>query len=343
MPKVLLADDNEEMLETLERIFMFYNFEVEKAINGAEAVKAAETTHPDLILLDGMMPVMDGFEACKILKSNKKTKNIPIVFLTANYTDTKDRIAGFELGADDYLLKPFNSKELVARSKAILKRSEMMRLLKSENEKLNHKNKKIEQELESLFTRSQNIDKSSIIDELTGLYNYVFFKSRLNEEYTRAVRYNTSLSLVVVSVNNFNKITESLGFQVGSYVVMKIANYLVNKTRVSDILARSEDDRFCILLPHTDKQGAYFEAERIRTVLSNGEYIEDELIDSSQFSRRRITELQNVTVNLGVTTFSGDTVSISNEKDLINQARQALKASADSGKNKTVHYEKLNQ
>ena len=136
MPKVLVADDNEEMLETLERIFLFYQFEVIKALNGLEAVNKVKTHCPDIILLDGMMPEMDGFEACKILKSSEKTKNIPIVFLTANYTDVQDRIKGFELGADDYLLKPFNSKELVTRVNTILKRTEMLRQIKKKMKNL---------------------------------------------------------------------------------------------------------------------------------------------------------------------------------------------------------------
>ncbi len=117
MPKVLIVDDNEDMLDTLDHLFRFYDFEVFRALNGQEGIQVANKENPDIILLDALMPVMNGFEACKILKSEHKTKDIPIVFLSANYVEDEHRIMGLELGADDYILKPFNAKELIARVK----------------------------------------------------------------------------------------------------------------------------------------------------------------------------------------------------------------------------------
>ena len=108
MPKVLIVDDNEDMLDTLKHLFQFYEFEVARAVNGQEGIISAEKEKPDIIILDALMPVMNGFDACRALKSGKKTKEIPIVFLSANYMEDEHRVMGLELGADDYVLKPFN-------------------------------------------------------------------------------------------------------------------------------------------------------------------------------------------------------------------------------------------
>jgi diguanylate cyclase (GGDEF)-like protein len=341
MPKILVADDNEEMLETLERIFLFYHFEVEKARDGKEAVELAEKTLPDIILMDGMMPVMDGFEACRIIKSKLETKDIPIVFLTANYVKTNDRIVGFELGADDYLLKPFNSKELVARTRSILKRGEMLRLLKSENEQLSEKNKIIQDELKSLLEQSKEIEHDSVIDPLTGLYSFTFFKKRLKEEYQRAVRYETDISLVIVSFDNLDKTNEVFGQQLINYLMMKMANLLLNKTRTSDIVARSTDDLYYIILPQTDEQGAFLEAERIRVTLTDIDFLNDDMLEALNVSRRKIGELRQIKANVGVATCASDEIKTKSDEDLFTNTMHALRSSESSSANLTIAYGKI--
>lgn len=342
MPKILIVDDNEEMLDTLEHIFEFYDFEVIKGCNGKEAIEIAEYQHPDIILLDGMMPVMDGFEACKILKSKKKTKDIPIVFLSANYTLEKHKVAGLELGADDYLLKPFNSKELVARSKAILKRTEVLKKLKTENESLTHNNEQMEEEIRSLADRSKQSDPNALIDQLTGLYSYVFFEKRIKEEYERAIRYNAPISLLTIHIHNLSKINDKLGYQIGNYAIIKLANNLITKTRISDILARSDSNRFFVILPQTDEQGAYLEAERIRVTLSHTDYLGDDFTGDEKLFRRKNGEAPKIEVNLGVSTYIPDPEEEKKrtDKDLLNQSIAALKKSISLGHNRVYVYEK---
>ncbi|MGD9898634.1 MAG: response regulator [Calditrichaceae bacterium] len=343
MPRVLVADDNEDMLDTLERIFKFYQFDVEKASNGVEAIEIAQNSRPDLILLDGMMPVMDGFEACKVLKSSMNTKDIPIVFLTANYTDVKDRITGFELGADDYLLKPFNSKELVARVNAILNRNKMLYVLRSENEQLTYNNKIMQKELESFLSRSKQIDKHTLIDPLTGLYTFSFFERRLKEEFLRAIRYKTAISLVIVSINNVKKMNETLGYQVSNYIRIKMANLILNKTRAVDILSQNTEEYFYIILPQTDDQGGFLEAERLRETLAGACYFDDEFIATVSNSKKKIVEQSKITVNLGVASFPMNNIEVADENDLLNKAKEALGASKEIGLNKTVSYWELIQ
>ncbi|HEM49445.1 MAG TPA: response regulator [Caldithrix sp.] len=338
MPTVLIADDNAEMLETLEQIFTFYQFDVVKANDGKEAVEAAEKQMPDLVVLDGMMPVMDGFEACKSLKGKSKTKDIPVIFLTANYIDVKDRITGFELGADDYILKPFNSKELVTRCNKILQRHNMMRMLRNKNEKLNTKNKKIVDELANLLERSKVNDDSTFIDNVTGLYNFNFFQKRLKEEFLRAKRHENELSIVIVGFRNLEKINEVFGHQIGNYIIMKMANALLNKTRVSDVLARSDNDRFYIILPQTDAQGCYFEAERIRVTLSNVNYFDDDLIETIKYPKRKISDFQNIGINLGAATYPFEGEIVREDSELLNCAEEAFKKSRSTGDDITIAY-----
>jgi two-component system sensor histidine kinase/response regulator len=112
--KILIVDDTPKNIQVLGSILRERGFEINVATNGREAVETAEKIIPDIILLDIMMPVMDGYEACKILKASESTSSIPIIFLTAK-TEAQDILQGFELGAADYVTKPFNSGELLAR------------------------------------------------------------------------------------------------------------------------------------------------------------------------------------------------------------------------------------
>ena len=181
MQKILVVDDNEDMVETLERLFSFYQYKVIKALNGKIAVGKAEKEHPDIIILDAHMPVMNGFEACRILKDKKKTKEIPIVILTARYVDQKSRENGLKIGADDYLVKPFNSKELVSRIKTLLQKFQMMRALKRENVELTNIQKQVSRELEKIPESNASQQENLAIDQLTGLYSTKYLWERLKE------------------------------------------------------------------------------------------------------------------------------------------------------------------
>jgi len=119
---ILLVDDEEHIVELLEFNLLNVGFKVITAINGEAALNYCHNTLPDLILLDIMLPGMDGLETCKRLKSNSRTASIPIIMITAK-SEEIDKLVGFELGADDYITKPFNIRELIARVKALLRRS----------------------------------------------------------------------------------------------------------------------------------------------------------------------------------------------------------------------------
>jgi two-component system, OmpR family, alkaline phosphatase synthesis response regulator PhoP len=122
-PRILVVDDEPEAVELVEFNLKQAGYAVITAVDGAEALKKAHAHRPDLIILDVMLPEMDGFEACKVLRLDPATARVPIIMLTAKAAEI-DRVLGLELGADDYLTKPFSPKELVARVRAVLRRAE---------------------------------------------------------------------------------------------------------------------------------------------------------------------------------------------------------------------------
>ena len=338
MAKVLIVDDNQDMLETLEHLFSFYGFEVAKAMNGLEGIEAAKKEEPDIIILDALMPVMNGFEACEKLKQDPQTREIPIIFLSANYTEDRHRIAGLELGADDYILKPFNAKELITRVKKILKRKELVEQLRQDNKRLIDQQLSFLEELEKIKKRAKELEQNQIVDVLTGLYNENLFHKRLEEEFHRAKRYQNDLSLVLLDVDFFQKINEMYGDQTGDYILIKIANIILNNTRYSDVVFRLRGNLFAIILPNTDEAGAFYEAERIRTAIEQTNFFEEGFMELKNLNKRRKQQYQHITVSAGIASYTSE---LKDKETLIQNAREALTNAKSQRRNMTIRFSKI--
>lgn len=124
MPLVYIVEDDEDINELLSYNLKKEGFKVKSYFSGKDVLEAIDKDIPDIIILDIMLPDIDGLEVCKTLRSDKDKKNIPIIMLTAKSTEI-DKIVGLELGADDYITKPFSIKELIARIKAVLRRAKL--------------------------------------------------------------------------------------------------------------------------------------------------------------------------------------------------------------------------
>ncbi len=339
MPKILIVDDNEDMLDTLDHLFRFYDFEVYRALNGQEGIQVANKENPDIILLDALMPVMNGFEACKILKNENKTKDIPIVFLSANYVEDEHRIMGLELGADDYILKPFNAKELIARVKSILHKKNLVENLRKDNKYLIQEKSDALKEIEKLQKKTFELEASQITDHMTGLYNSQFFSKRMQEEIARAKRYKQPLSLVLLDVDLFRTINEIFGEKTGDYILMRIASVILNNTRNTDVVFRLEANRFAIILPNTDETGAFYEAERIRSAVNQTQFFDQNFYELKKLSPKRKQDYQHVTVSIGLVE-----VNLKNVKTIesvMGLGEKALQQAKSSGRNQTVRFSKL--
>lgn len=326
------------MLETLKHLFTLYDFKVVLAKNGKEALDIARDETPNLIILDALMPVMNGFETCKQLKAGEKTKEIPVIFLSANYTEDKHRVLGLELGADDYILKPFNAKELVTKVKSLLTHKEFLEKLRAENKQLLKEQRDYGKRLEELEKRTQKLQKDVFIDETTGLYNGSYFLQRLNEEYYRSLRYTHELGVVVIDIDYFNQIDKEYGKKASEYILMKVVNIILNNTRNSDVVFRIDTNKFGIILPNTDETGAFQEAERIRKAIDQTKVIDKELIDLNLITHQRKHGIKNITTSIGITSL---TEEIKKPEDLVKEVESALEKARNEGHNVTIKHSQL--
>ncbi len=171
--KILVVDDDSNIAELICLYLVKEGFETEKANNGKEALRQIQRFDPNLVILDVMMPEMDGYETCREIR---KQGNTPVIFLTAK-GETFDKVLGLELGADDYIVKPFDNKELVARVKAVLRRTETK---ETNVKKLVFPGLVINQSNYSVTYKERNIDMPP--KELELLF---FLASHPNQVFTR--------------------------------------------------------------------------------------------------------------------------------------------------------------
>lgn len=236
-PLVLIVDDSPLNIQVLgEALRAEYRLKV--ASHGALALQlAAEEDAPDLILLDIVMPDMDGYEVCKQLKDNDATKNIPVIFVTAKNTG-EEMTKGFALGAVDYIVKPFYTPVVLARVRT-------------------HINLKLKAELlESLVMR----------DDLTGIPNRRYFNEAYDSEWKRAQRAGDWLAVIAMDVDHFKDYNDNYGHGLGDACLRKVATALAfSVARPGDLVARCGGEEFAAVLPKTDLMGARDVAERFRT------------------------------------------------------------------------------
>jgi len=240
-PLVLIVDDVLENIQVLGNILKEEKYKIALANNGKKAISIATAILPDLILLDVMMPELDGFETCKRLKKIPETKDIPIIFLTAK-TETQDIIDGFKIGAVDYITKPFNSYELRSRVRA-------------------HVELKISKDL--LIEKNEILAKLAITDSLTGSYNHRYIIDSLSRLIEENERYKKPLSIAMVDIDNFKKVNDSYGHDFGDEVLIKISSSIENGIRKTDLLGRYGGEEFLVIFNFSNLKGAVESMDRI--------------------------------------------------------------------------------
>ena len=305
---LLLIDDSEaqssQITESLERL----GYAVRRASSGAEGLRFAREKAPDLVLLDVVMPDIDGFAVCRWLKVNADTRDIPVIMLTVRNA-LADRIAGLNIGADDYLPKPIDDQELEARIFAALR-------VKAAHSDLRSRNQQLE-------TMLHSVEALAITDSLTGLFNRRRFADVLKREFAVTRRYRNTLSCLLVDIDHFKQINDRFGHDAGDQVLKEVARRIVSSLREVDLAARYGGEEFAILLPHTSKKDARIVAERL---LSN--------LRKQQFTFG--SETVRVTASVGC---AGNTdVASGQAEDLVKAADLALYEAKNSGRNTVVTY-----
>lgn len=238
--RLLIVDDEPSNIRLLASIFDD-NYEILFATSGSQAIEMAAKEQPDLILLDVMMPEMSGYEVCRLLKADLLTQTIPVIFVTS-HSDVKDEILGLEMGAADYISKPFCPGIVKIRVRNQIE-------LKHAREKLT---------------------RLVITDGLTDIANRRYFDTQLAQEWRRASRMNQSLAVAMIDVDWFKKYNDHYGHQAGDDCLRQVAMVLTcSLKRASDFVARYGGEEFALILPTTQRENALIIVENVCRALSD--------------------------------------------------------------------------
>ncbi len=245
--KILIVDDSPENIELLF-VMLQDEYEVIFSTSGEKALKLAQDVQPDLILLDIIMPGIDGYEVIKCLKSDVQTKSIPVIFLTAK-TSKNDLIKGFHLGSVDYIIKPFFEEEIKARLSTHLQNRILIKQLKLANKKL---------------------EKVSLSDALTGVANRRYFDQFLSKMFAISRRDEKIISLLMIDVDYFKKYNDCYGHVAGDECLQGISKLLDNfAQRGSDLAARYGGEEFAVVLPNMKLNDAQLFAKNCCQAVEN--------------------------------------------------------------------------
>ena len=298
---ILLAEDDPISRKMLEKILVKEGFEVTLAENGKEALTLFKQRFFPIVLTDWLMPEMEGPELCKAIRNEKPEGYVYIVLLTAK--DSKDDIiSGLESGADDYLTKPADRAELIARLKNGLRILDLEKSLKEANE-----------EIRTL----------SITDSLTGIYNRGYLNERLPQEMKRSIRYRRSLSLILCDIDHFKSVNDNFGHVAGDTILKGFVDCITASIRDQiDWAARYGGEEFLLVLPETDFLGARHLAERLRVVISDKCYTVDE-------------KKVRITASFGVSGFSPEMlIKNLSVDDMLNHVDKYLYKAKNGGRNR---------
>lgn len=254
MKTILIIDDSRLIREMLKDTLETAGYRLIEAENGREGIAQACRHRPDLIIIDVVMPQMDGIDTSRILTRTPETAGIPIIILTVR-ASTADIKAGLEAGAVDYITKPFNDMELLARVNSAVRIKEFT------------------DQIKSLKLRFKEITST---DDLTGLKNAVYFWDYLDRMVKKSIKKGGPLSLVIVDLDNFKTVNDSFGHMFGDEVLKEAAQILKNTLGKRGLIARYGGEEFVVVLPNTDEDRAFVVAERMRRALGEREFSRDD-------------------------------------------------------------------
>ena len=301
---ILLVEDDKVQGNATRNYLETSGYEVMWVEDGKSAIKSVKTQEIDLVVLDLILPDMNGNEVCRWLKLNQDTRGLPIIMLTAQGSTT-DKIASLTAGADDHLTKPFNESELGARIYACLR-------TKALQDELRDKNRQLEEVL-------SRVEVLAVTDPLTQLYNRRHFEILIENEFATTARYKSPASCLMIDVDFFKQVNDQYGHRAGDKVLKEIAQIIKSCLRKVDTVARWGGEEFVVLLPRTEKEYALIAAERILTAISGHSFADIN---------------KQITVSIGIASMPDP--SIDSSEKLVDASDAALYEAKGSGRNRII-------
>jgi two-component system cell cycle response regulator len=307
--RVLIVDDHEDNVELLRMRLEAWGYVTAAERDGEAALAAVEADPPDLVLLDVMMPKVDGFEVARRVKANRSLPFIPIIMQTA-LDSTEDKVEGLEAGADDYITKPIDFAELRARLRSMLRIKRLQEALEER-----------ERELLEVNERLRHMSQT---DGLTGLANRRHIEERLHEMWEHSQRLHEPVACVMVDLDRFKSVNDTYGHQAGDAVLKQLAQILQREAREIDRVGRYGGEEFMLLLPGTVLDSAVTFAERVR------KEVEGHTFTFEGGSLRR-------TASFGVSAVPHP--RIRDYEALVRAADDALYVAKETGRNRVVRFD----
>jgi diguanylate cyclase (GGDEF)-like protein len=295
LSKILVIDDDRFAASLIDNTLRSAGFMSSYCCDPREAVAKVTEELPDLIIMDVVMPELDGFELCRRVRAHPALQFTPIIFVTRK-GDLEQRIRGLELGGNDYISKPFEPQELIARV-----RSHLMRLA--------------------------SLRQMAISDGLTRCFNHKFFRMRLEQEATRARRYEHGLAVAMLDLDRFKRINDEHGHAAGDFVLANVATLVLASLRSTDIVARYGGEEFAIIMVHAGAHEAEVICERVRDRIAKHEFVFTPEREGA--TERKIA----VTVSVGIAEFKHKT---DNWRSLLQRADSALFEAKGAGRNRVA-------
>ena len=232
--RTLVVDDNPLNLRMLADWLATEHYVVNTATDGFEALAKIAAERPDIVLLDVVMPELNGFEVCRRIKADPTMADIPVIMVTA-LSDVDDLVRGFDAGADDFVTKPFNFDALMARVRSQLRRKRQY----------------------------ERIVEEALVDPLTCAFNRRYFDAHAPRMAARCRAARNPVAVLMIDVDNLKQINDARGHSVGDRVLKEVVDRFTSALRPSDLVARVGGDEFVVVMPETDPDAALHIAERL--------------------------------------------------------------------------------
>jgi two-component system cell cycle response regulator len=307
--RILVVDDHEDNIELLRARLEARGYEVEGANDGQAALDAVRRVCPDLILLDVMMPKMDGIEVVRRLKANAELPFIPVIMQTA-LDSTENKVEGLDAGADDYITKPINFAELEARVNSLLRIKALQTDLAARERELSELNDKLR--------------LISLTDGLTEVENRRSLELHLHEMWQHSMRLHEPIALIICDIDKFKAVNDNYGHQAGDSVLKEFAQLLKSEAREIDRVGRYGGEEFLLILSGTVLDAAVTFAERLR------EKVEGHTFSYAGGTLRR-------TMSCGVA--AAPHPKVKDQEALLRGADDALYVAKETGRNRVVRFD----